>query len=83
VSQRNDRRYGSQASTQPSCLIRAVTLDDFMKATEVFKANVFSTVDLGLILPVIELMALMPRSSTNFFHILPPFWLQPAPLVMH
>lgn len=48
-----------------------------------FKANVFNAVDLGLILPVTELMALTFNSTTNLFNILPPFWLQPAPLFMH
>lgn len=50
-------------------------LDDFGRATEVFKANVFNTAVLGLILPVTELMALTLSSSTNFFLTLPPFWL--------
>lgn len=67
------------------CEITAITFDDFSRATtEVFKAQVFSTVDLGLILSVTaEPTGLTLRSSTNSFHILPPFWLQLAPVVMH
>lgn len=79
----SNRHWGSQARIQPSCLITVKTLDDFSRAVEVFKANVFNTAVLDLILSVTELVALTFSSSTNFFHILPPFWLQPAPLVMH
>lgn len=67
-----------------SCLITSVTLNDFIsRATEVFKANVFNTVDLGLILLVTKLMVLTLSFIVIFFHIFSPFWLQPVLLVMH